>query len=63
MEIKQHTLKQPVYQKGNHKGNLKILGDRRKWQPTPVFLPKKSQEPGRLQSVELQRVGHGLLTV
>ena len=29
---------------------------RRKWQPTPVFLPGKShgQEPGRLQSMELQ---------
>ena len=30
VEIKQHTLKQPVCQKGNHKGNLKILGDRRR---------------------------------
>ena len=27
------------------------------------ILAKKSQEPGRLLSVELQRVGHDLLTV
>ena len=35
---------------------------RRVWQPTPVFLPDKSQwteEPGKLQSIVLQRVGHG----
>ena len=34
---------------------------RRAWQPTPVFLPGASawtEEPGRLQSVDLQRVGH-----
>ena len=34
---------------------------RRKWQPTPVFLPGKSswtEEPGGLQSVGSQRVGH-----
>ena len=34
---------------------------RRKWQPTPVFLPKESrgtEEPGRLQSIGLQRVRH-----
>ena len=32
----------------------------RKWQPTPVFLPGKSRglEPGSLQSMGLQRVGH-----
>ena len=33
----------------------------RKWQPTPVFLPGKfhgQEEPGRLQSVGLQRVRH-----
>ena len=31
------------------------------WQPTPVFLPGEStwtEEPGRLQSMGLQRVGH-----
>ena len=29
-------------------------------QPTPVFLPAKlwAEEPGGLQSMELQRVGH-----
>ena len=34
---------------------------RRKWQPTPVFLPRESawtEEPGGLQSMESQRAGH-----
>ena len=34
---------------------------RRAWQPTPAFLPGASpwtKEPGGLQSIELQRVGH-----
>ena len=33
---------------------------RRKWQPTPVFLPGESQgqEPGGLPSVGSHRVGH-----
>ena len=34
---------------------------RRAWQRTPVFLPGESpwtEEPGRLQSMGLQRVGH-----
>ena len=32
---------------------------RRKWQPTPVFLPgKRTEEPGGLQSMGSQRVGH-----
>ena len=34
---------------------------RRKWQPTPIFLAGESpwtEEPGRLQSMGLQRVGH-----
>ena len=34
---------------------------RRKWQPTPVFLPGKppwTEEPGSLQSMALQRTGH-----
>ena len=32
----------------------------RTWQPTPVFLPGEfhRQEPGGLQSIGLQRVGH-----
>ena len=36
---------------------------RRKWQPTPVFLPGKSpwtEEPGGLQSMGPQRVTEGL---
>ena len=39
---------------------------RRKWQPTPVFLPGKShgqtEQPGVLQSMGLQRVGHDWAT-
>ena len=38
---------------------------RRKWQPTPVFLPGKfpwTGEPGRLQSMGSQRVGHDWTT-
>ena len=34
---------------------------RRKWQPTPVFLPWRipgTREPGRLQSMGSHRVGH-----
>ena len=37
---------------------------RRKWQPTPVFLPGKiprTEEPGGLQSMGSQRVGHKIL--
>ena len=38
---------------------------RRKWQPTPVFLPGEShrqRNPGRLQSMGSQRVGHNWAT-
>ena len=37
---------------------------RRKWQPTPVSLPGKSQteEPDGMQSMESQRVGHDWTT-
>ena len=37
---------------------------RRKWQPTPVFLPRKSHGQKSLagQSVGSQRVGHNLAT-
>ena len=38
---------------------------RRAWQPTPVFLPGESpwtEEPGGLQSMGLQRVGHDWAT-
>ena len=34
---------------------------RRKWQPTPVFLPGESpwtEEPDRLQSIGSNRAGH-----
>ena len=38
---------------------------RRAWQPTPGFLPAESpwtEEPGRLQSMGLQRVGYDSAT-
>ena len=39
---------------------------RRKWQPTPVFLPGKSYGQrslaGYIQSLQLQRAGHNLAT-
>ena len=38
---------------------------RRKWQTTPVFLPGESpwtEDPGRLQSMESQDMGHDLVT-
>ena len=38
---------------------------RRAWQSTPVFLPGESpwtEEPGRLPSMGLQRVGHNRVT-
>ena len=38
---------------------------RRKWQPTPVFLPGKNpidKDPGRLQSIGSQEVRHNLAT-
>ena len=38
---------------------------RRAWQPTLLFFPGKSpwtEEPGRLPSMELQRVGHDWVT-
>ena len=38
---------------------------RRAWQPTPVFLPGETpwtEEPGRLQSMGSQRIGHDSVT-
>ena len=37
---------------------------RRKWQPTPIFLPEKSmvREASKLQSMGSQRIRHGLAT-
>ena len=57
--------KEPAYKCRRYKRHgfdpwvRKILW-RREWQPTPVFLPGKlwAEEPGGLQSLELQRVGH-----
>ena len=45
---------------------VKKIPWRRKWQPTPVFLPGESipwtEEPGGLQSLRSQRVRHDLAT-
>ena len=35
-----------------------FMHGRRKWQPTPVFLPGESQGQGSLPSLGLHRVGH-----
>ena len=43
-----------------NEGDAGSIPWRGKWQPTPVFLPGKShgQEPGRLQSMGSQKIGH-----
>ena len=49
-----------IWRPGFNPWDGKIPG-RRKWQPTPVFLPGESpwtEEPGGLQSMGSQRVGH-----
>ena len=47
-----------------HGTKLNLMACRKKWQPTPVFLPGKSwtEEPGGLQSMGSQRVGHDWAT-
>ena len=57
--------KEPTWQCRRHKRHrfdpwIGKIPWRRAWQPTPVFLPGESQgqEPGGLQSIESQRVGH-----
>ena len=56
--------KESTYNAGDLAGFDPWLGKipwRRTWQPTPVFLPGESpwtEEPGELQSMGLQRVGH-----
>ena len=55
-----HLLVQKTQEMGFDPWIRKIPWSRR-WQCTVVFLPGKiswREEPGRLQSVELQRVGH-----
>jgi len=42
-------------------GSIRKILWRRKWQPTPAFLPRKSQEQGSLAGYSLwgrKRVGH-----
>ena len=41
-----------------HINTLNQILWRRKWQPTPVFLPRESQGPGGLPSLGSHRVGH-----
>ena len=41
-------------------GDLSLIFYRREWQPTPVFLP--GEDPGRLQSMGSQRIGHNWVT-
>jgi len=58
--------KEPACQRRKHKrcGFNPWIGKiprRRAWQPTPVFSPGESpwtEEPGGLQSIVLQKVGH-----
>ena len=52
---------------GRHRFNPWVgkISWRRKWQPTPVFLPGKipwTEDPGRPQSMGSQRVGHDWAT-
>ena len=47
------------------RSHLNAITWRRKWQPTPVFLPGESpwtEESGRLQSMGSQRAGHDWAT-
>ena len=61
--------KESACQAGEVKDVGLILGredpQRRKWQPTPVFLPEKvpwTEEPGRLQFTGSQKVEYNLVT-
>ena len=52
----------PEYHWATSRSLFTVMHWRRKWQPTPVFLPGESQglgEPGGLPSMGLHRVGHG----
>ena len=53
--------KEPTCQQCSFNPWVRKIPWRRVWPSTPVFLPDKSQwteEPGKLQSIVLQRVGH-----
>ena len=62
--------KEPTFQSGNTRDMGSFPGSRRclwrrKWQPSPVFLPRESawtEEPGRLQAMGSQRVRHNSAT-
>ena len=41
---------------------LRVRQQRRQWQPTLAWTIPRTEEPGRLQSMGSQRVGHDLLT-
>ena len=51
----------PAMQKAGFDPWVRKIPWRREWQTTPVFLPGKfheQREPGELQSMGSQRVGH-----
>ena len=54
-----------TWQRRRHESRIQSLGGKipwwKAWQPAPVFLPAEcpwTEEPGGLQSIRLQRVGH-----
>ena len=58
------TVKASAYNAGDRgsiPGSERSPG-RRKWQPTPVLLPGRTGEPGRLQSMGSKRVGLSAFT-
>ena len=55
-----HLCKESACNAGDTGDIGSIPGSGRSWQPTPVFFPGNSQavDPGRLQSIGLQKVIH-----
>ena len=52
-----------ISQKEKHQYSILMhIYRRRQWHPTPVILPGKAEEPGRLQSMGSLRVGHDWAT-
>ena len=58
---KEHACRCRRFKTGGFDPWVRKIPWRRKWQPTPVLLPGESpwtEEPGGLQSIGSQRVGH-----
>ena len=58
---KEHACRCRCFKRGGFDPWVRKIPWRRKWQPTPIFLPRESpwtEEPGGLQSIGSQRVGH-----